>query len=105
MEATMLRQVMIALLLIGFMYGCQTTPNQTADRELTDGAVTAKVKSKLAEERPGTLTQVKVDTVKNIVYLTGTVPTNEDRARAEQVARNIDGVRNVVNNLEVLPPR
>jgi hyperosmotically inducible protein len=105
MEATMFRHVMIAMLFIGFVYGCQTTPNQTADRELTDSAVTAKVKAKLAEDRPGTLTQVKVDTVKNIVYLTGTVPTIDDRVRAERVARNIDGVRNVVNNLEVLPPR
>jgi len=101
----MLRHVMIALLFIGFMYGCQTTPNQTADRELTDSAVTAKVKTKLAEDRAGTLTQIKVDTVKNIVYLSGTVPTSDDRMRAEQVTRTIDGVKNVVNNLEVLPPR
>jgi hyperosmotically inducible periplasmic protein len=105
MEDAMLRHVMIAVLLIGFMYGCQSTPGQTADRELTDSSVTAKVKTKLTEDRLGTLTQVKVDTVKNIVYLTGSVPTNDDRARAEQVARTVDGVRNVVNNLEVLPPR
>jgi hyperosmotically inducible protein len=97
----MLRHVMIVLLFIGFVYGCQTTPNQTADRELTDSAVTTKVQTKLAEDRAGTLTQIKVDTVRNIVYLTGTVPTSEDRMRAEQVARSIDGVRNVVNNLEV----
>ena len=101
----MLRHVMIALLFMGFMYGCQTTPNQTADRELTDSAVTAKVKTKLAEDRAGTLTQIKVDTVKNIVYLSGTVPTGDDRMRAEQVTRTIDGVKNVVNNLEILPLR
>src|SRR5437660_11219475 len=101
----MLRHVITAMLFIGFMYGCQTTPTQTAAPELTDSAVTAKVKTKPAEDRAGTLTQIKVDTVKNIVYLSGTVPTSDDRLRAEQVTRTIDGVRNVVNNLEVLPPR
>ena len=99
----MFRQIVI-LLALAFLYGCQTTPGQTAPPELTDSAVTSNVKAKLAEDRLGSLAQVKVDTVKNIVYLTGIVPTSEDRMRAEQVARNVDGVRKVVNNLEIKQP-
>jgi osmotically-inducible protein OsmY len=39
------------------------------------------------------------------VYLTGTVPTAEHKARAEQAARGVNGVRDVVSHLEVRQPQ
>jgi osmotically-inducible protein OsmY len=33
--------------------------------------------------------------------LNGTVETPEEKARAEQLARRVDGVKKVVNNLQV----
>ncbi|SRR6266511_610619 len=41
------------------------------------------------------------ETTKGVVTLTGTVPTPQERARAEQVARKMRGVRAVKNRLTV----
>jgi osmotically-inducible protein OsmY len=37
------------------------------------------------------------------VTLTGTVPTPAQRAKAEQVAKSLDGVKSVKNMLKVAP--
>ena len=66
------------------------------DRAALDG-------EQLAGERMGTLTQVNVETVRNTVYLTGVVPTADDKKRAADLARGVNGVKDVVNNLQIRP--
>jgi osmotically-inducible protein OsmY len=39
------------------------------------------------------------------VYLTGAVPSTEQKGRAETVAKGVSGVRRVVNSLDVRPAR
>ena len=50
-----------------------------------------------------TATDVNVDTVEGRVTLHGVVPTETEKARAEQISRSIDGVRAVQNLLQVVP--
>ena len=38
-----------------------------------------------------------------VVKLKGTVSSVEKKAKAEEIARKVDGVKSVVNNLEVKP--
>ncbi len=59
------------------------------------------MKSKLAGEKPATLTKVDVDTNKGTVYLTGNVDNPALKARATELAREVSGVHEVVNNLKV----
>jgi len=61
------------------------------------------VKSKLIAEKPSNLTRVSVKTDKGVVYLDGAVNTPEQKARAQQIARDTSGVRVVVDNLQVQP--
>ena len=49
------------------------------------------------------LARVHVDTTGGIVYLNGAVPSTDHKFRAEQVAREVRGVTQVVNNLQVQP--
>jgi osmotically-inducible protein OsmY len=49
---------------------------------------------------PRALTAMNVDVNRGTVYLIGTVATPEQKLRAEQIARDVDGVVNVVNHLE-----
>jgi osmotically-inducible protein OsmY len=42
-----------------------------------------------------------VDTTNGIVQLNGSVDTDKTRQRATELARQVDGVRRVVNNLKV----
>lgn len=84
--------------------GCQTMTGRTASANADDAATTASVKSKIVADRPANLTAVNVDTVNGTVYLTGAVDTPDQRMRAEQLAWQARGVRQVVNNLQVRQP-
>jgi hyperosmotically inducible protein len=70
--------------------------------ELTgDAALTATVKTKfLADSRISGL-KIDVDTKDNIVTLTGTVPTADEKQHAIEVAKQTDGVKSVVDRLKV----
>ena len=69
----------------------------------SDTSITMAVKSKLAGEKLSTLTKVNVDTHQGVVELKGTVDSNATKERATKLARQVDGVRQVVNNLKVQP--
>jgi hypothetical protein len=97
---TTLATILIAVALAA----CQTTTGRTAGTFVDDSSTTASVKSRLVADRPSNLTTVGVDTVNGTTYLTGVVDTPEQRVRAEQIAWQVPGVRQVVNNLQVQPP-
>jgi hyperosmotically inducible periplasmic protein len=80
---------------------CQSMTGNTLGRNIDDGAITASVKAKLAAEKISTVTRIDVDTNQGVVALNGTVQSAEMRARAEQLARDVKGVRDVINNLRV----
>jgi hypothetical protein len=75
--------------------------DSTVGQKVDDAAITTKVKTKLVAERPGNLVKVNVDTTDGVVRLRGTVPTLEDKRRAEELAKLTAGVKNVVNELTV----
>jgi len=77
--------------------------DRTKDK-VNEAALTTAVKSKLAADvRLSTLTSVNVDSNGTVVTLSGTVPTAEDKRQAEIVAKGVDGVTRVMNNLTVTP--
>jgi hypothetical protein len=99
------RGTIVALVLGALVVtGCQTTTGRSAGAVVDDSSTTASVKSKLVADRPANLTAVGVDTVNGVTYLTGVVETPQQRIRAEQLAWQASGVRQVVNNIQVQPP-
>jgi hypothetical protein len=99
------RVTMIAALLLAVaVAGCQTATGRTAGTVVDDSSTTAAVKSRLVSDRPANLTAVGVDTINGTVYLTGVVETPAQRVRAEQLAWEASGVRQVVNNIQVQRP-
>ena len=80
--------------------GCQSTKGQSFGQTWDDSGITGTVKRKLAADTTSTLTRVSVTTVNGNVSLTGVVPTAADRARAEEIARSVNGVTQVTNNLQ-----
>lgn len=77
-----------------------TAANQ-AKLALEDGALTAKIKSKMALDDTVKAYGIDVDTKDRVVTLTGTVKTQAERERALLLARETDGVKNVVDRLTV----
>jgi hyperosmotically inducible periplasmic protein len=91
-----------ALLLAVLMtFGCQAMTGRTAGRNIDDATITASVKSSLVADKVSNLTRVDVDTTNGVVSLNGVVDSPEQKSRAQQLASRVDGVRNVVNNLQV----
>jgi len=77
--------------------------NERVKPYVRDAELTATVKTKLAADPEINPFQIDVDTVDGKVTLTGKVPSEGDRDEAERLARDTEGVVDVVNNLEVGP--
>ena len=82
--------------------GCATNRSMRAQGD--DAATTASVKSRLAADPDVSSYEVDVDSTDGIVRLSGWVETEAERAAAEQVARNTDGVRSVKNEIKLGDP-
>jgi osmotically-inducible protein OsmY len=67
----------------------------------TDAGVTTSVKAKLAADETVNAYQIDVDTTNHVVTLSGEVDNALAKQRAIAVARQTDGVRNVVDNIRV----
>jgi osmotically-inducible protein OsmY len=88
----------------------QTTANveaktsRAADKVATaadDTAITAKVKAAILAEPGLKSLQISVDTKDATVTLSGNVDSDAMRDRAKQIAMSTEGVKNVVDNLQV----
>ena len=68
-----------------------------------DAWVTMKTKIALMTTDGVSTTDLNVDTVKGVVTLHGKVATEAEKAKAETVARGIEGAKDVKNLLQVVP--
>ena len=95
------KTIAIVLMLTSLVAGCRSMTGKSAGENIDDGTITASVKSKLVADKASNMTRVNVDTNNATVYLNGTVESPEQKARAEQLAWQVKGVKSVVNNLQV----
>lgn len=82
--------------LVVLLAGCSS-------QAIDDSTLTAKVKSKLAADSETSATKISVETKEGVVTLKGTVPTGTEKSKAEQIARNTEGVKRVANDIQVNP--
>jgi hyperosmotically inducible protein len=101
--------VLVALF-AGSMAACTSTPGEEgpvertaekAGRVIDDSAITAKVKSALMADPTTKAHQINVETFQGKVQLSGFVDDAKARARASQVAADIEGVKDVENSLQI----
>jgi osmotically-inducible protein OsmY len=76
----------------------------TVEHALSEGALTTKIKSKMALDDNVRARTIGVDTEGSVVTLTGSAGSNAERDRAVRLARETDGVTKVVDKLEVKKP-
>jgi hyperosmotically inducible protein len=75
--------------------------NPTAGQGIDDAAITAKVKTALLAEKGVSGTDINVDTAQGTVTLSGRVADASQIDRAAQVAKEVEGVKTVLNKLTV----
>jgi BON domain len=74
--------------------------NQAAEA-LANGAITAKIKSKMVLDDLVKARNIDVDTNGPVVTLTGVVGSEAERQRALQLAKQTEGVTSVIDHLRV----
>jgi len=79
------------------------TDGQSISDYAGDAAITSSVKAKLLSDDIVPSGDVSVETVNGIVQLTGTVDNESQSLRAESIAKAVDGVKSVKNDLQVNP--
>ncbi len=93
------------LVLVLFLGGCTAMTGESAGQYADDSAITTRVKTALAADKAANLTRIEVATTNQVVSLNGIVQTPEQKRRAEEVAKEISGVRRVQNNLQIQQTR
>ena len=74
---------------------------ETAGEYVDDTTITTAVKAAIFEEPALRTSEIGVETLQNVVQLSGFVDTYQARNRAGELARGVSGVRNVKNALVV----
>jgi hyperosmotically inducible protein len=78
--------------------------NRSAGQATDDTVIAAKVKGQLAGKAGlGTASDVNVEVNSGVVELSGFVETADQKAKAAELARGINGVKNVRNNISLKP--
>ena len=88
------------LALGGFSAGCAATSTRDSTGQYVDDTViTTKVKSALLGDKAVKSFEIKVQTNKRVVQLSGFVDTSDQKAAAGSDAAAVAGVKDVENNL------
>lgn len=96
------KSLAVFLVILGVLAaGCRSASERSVGQNIDDKTILAAVKTKLVADKPANLTKVNVDVSNGTVYLTGNVDSAEMKTRAERLAQEVNGVRSVVNNLQV----
>ena len=80
---------------------CESMTGKTAGQNIDDATLTAWVQAELTRDKLSNFSRINVDTDRSVVSLNGVVKTVEEKTRAENLARQVAGVTNVNNNLQI----
>jgi osmotically-inducible protein OsmY len=79
---------------------CGSTPTRESTGQYVDDAsITTKVKSDFVLDKTVDATNIKVETYKGTVQLSGFAKSQYEINRAVQIARNVTGVQSVKNDI------
>lgn len=101
MKTSIKKSAVAGLAAAALLFGaaCSRDDGRTAGRTVDDAAITAKVKTAFAQDPGVKALEVKVDTFSGTVQLSGWVSTAQEKARAEEIAKTIAGVKTVENKI------
>jgi osmotically-inducible protein OsmY len=94
--------LIVCLMLAMAMMSCAgTRTSESTGEYIDDSVISTKVKAALHADDEVSGFQVQVETFKGTVQLSGFVDTLAQAQKAEQIARRVDGVQEVANNITV----
>ena len=106
MQSTLRKSVLaggLAAVLAVMGAGCSSTSDRTEGRQVDDKIVNSKVKDALEQSPTYKYDEVRVMTYGGVVQLSGFVNTQDQKAKAAELARRVEGVHEVINNISLKP--
>ncbi len=94
---------MMSLALTGITGCAGNRYEQSTGEHIDDRATSMRVKHALGEDAEYKYAMVEVKTFKGVTQLSGFVNTRDQKGRAGEIAKRVDGVRDVENNITVKP--
>lgn len=92
----------IGLLLAVFIAGCSGTNNRTSTGEYTDDIlISDEVRARFFDDPAMKVFQIKVESFKGFVQLTGLVDSAKTSGRATKIAKSVRGVKYVKNSISL----
>lgn len=92
---------LLPLVLISFMGCASTRTHESAGEYVDDSVLTLKVKTAILGDKTLKSSEINVETFKGAVQLSGFVNSQTDIDHAVVVAKNIDGVTSVKNDMQL----
>ena len=82
--------------------GCAVTRGQsTVGAYVDDATITTQIKARMVENKQVDAVSIKVETLNGTVMLSGFAKNSTEKATAESIARGVNGVKSVRNELVV----
>lgn len=100
---TILAAVIAAVALLT-VSGCAVSRDQeTVGAYVDDAGITTQVKARLLDNKDVAGTSISVETLNGVVMLSGFAKSANEKATAESIARQVNGVKSVKNQIVVQP--
>src|SRR5664279_2863750 len=94
--------IFVGMLFIAMMLGCASTTKQESTGQYVDDTVlTTKVKAAIFDEKSLKSAEINVETFKGVVQLSGFVDSAAAESTAVSVARKVEGVQSVKNDMRL----
>lgn len=94
--------VIFCAAMLAVTVGCSSTPrHESTGQYLDDGVITTKVKAAVFNEPTLKSAEINVETFKGVVQLSGFVSSESDIQKAVDVARRVEGVSSVKNDMRL----
>jgi osmotically-inducible protein OsmY len=97
-----LRRASLVVALAASLAACSVARDQqTVGSYIDDAKITAQVKSRMAADEQVAATAISVETLNGVTQLSGFAKSQAEKDRAASLARQVEGVRSVRNDIIV----
>ena len=93
---------LVAALMLTAVVGCASTAShESTGQYIDDTVITSTVKAAILNEPSLKVSEINVETFKGVVQLSGFVGSEDNIVTAVKVARSVDGVKSVKNDMRL----
>ena len=94
--------MLVLAVMLASAWGCASTATKEGTGEYVDDSViTGKVKTAIYNDATLKVNEINVETFKGVVQLSGFVNSRDQKNRAGDLAKRVEGIKAVENNITV----